>query len=530
MLRPSYIQKNESCKIYPKYILQLFGYNHPMTKRSWFLSILIAILPALLTMIILGDFFGVKLVNFHPKIWNDQVGYWFWAKSFSAVGFNAGYNGWDEMVAPATFNPYGENGPFYQIIYGSIGKLVGWQTALPIYINMVLLSLALLIFIRATKFENAQILHVGASVLLLFPILLYLPLSSHETLNQVIAILLALLFYNLQKGETKGYLKIFFALFLFFASLIRLSWAVLFLPFFFMLVKGKFIKKTIISLALSAVLGYVSLRVSGYLLPPTGNIILELLRETGSAGIYPLLHHIKSQLENLLRPNYRMDLIVSVEAFSLGVWNLFYLLKLQKKKLPYSKLIESTPFFNSYNLFIPLGMGVVFYLTAGFHRIFIPHILISVLLLISEKKYRPVYLSLFIGVIFYTPFWTAYQNIPINYQPNSAEFLETQNALQKIIIFDENTANHWCNTLLLPIDRYNDYVTMLPAGIGASPIIAPQNLVYPLKSKYILLDDETLARGAYMKYFPMDDLKLDLLDSLPRAKIYYNNDSECPRK
>ena len=193
-----------------------------MKKRSWFLSILSAILPALLTAIILGDIFQVKIADFLPRIWNDQVGYWHWAKSFSAVGFGAGYNGWDELIAPAKFNPYGENGPFYQMIYGSIGWLAGWKNALPIYINMGLLSFALLLFIRKADLENEQILHLGASVLLLFPILLYLPLSSHESLNQAIAILLATLFYLLQKRALNGYAKVFWAIFLFFASLIRL--------------------------------------------------------------------------------------------------------------------------------------------------------------------------------------------------------------------------------------------------------------------------------------------------------------------
>ena len=499
-----------------------------MKKRSWFLSIFIAFLPALITLIVLRGIFQVNIADFLPRVWNDQVGYWHWAKSFSAVGFGAGYNGWDEMIAPASFNPYGENGPFYQAIYGSIGWLTGWKNALPIYINMSFLFLALLIFIRSTKLENSQILHLGASVPLLFPILIYLPLSSHESLNQAIAILLATLFYLLQKGTMKSYLKIFFALFLFFASLVRLSWAVLFLPLFFMLIRGSFIKKTSFSLAISLLLGYASLSISGYLLPPSGNIILELIRETRSSGIHILLDHIKFQLAVLFSPQHRMDLIISLEVLFFSIWNLLHLSKLQKEKPPITNFIESVPFFNAYNLLVPLGMGIVFYLVAGFHRIFVPHILISVLLLISQKKYLPIYLSLLIGVIFYSPFWSAYQKIPLNYQPVTAEFLETQQNIAQAVIFDKNSASHWCNTLLLPIDRYNDYVPMLPAGIGASPIIAPQNLAYPLQSKYILLDSETLARGAYLKHFPLDNSNLELLDSLPHADIYYNKDSGCP--
>ena len=514
-------------KLQDNYLATFLVIIRSMKKRSWFLSILAAILPALLTVIILGDIFQVNIANFLPRIWNDQVGYWHWAKSFSTAGFNAGYNGWDELTAPAAFNPYGENGPFYQMIYGSIGWLVGWKNALPIYINMGFLTFSLLLFIRKAELENEQILHLGTSVLLLFPILLYLPLSSHETLNQSIAILLTTVFYFTQKRDLQSYQKILFALFLFFASLIRLSWAVLFLPFFFITVRGSFTKKLLLSLTISAFLGYTSLAISGYLLPPSGNIILELIKETRTSGAHILLSHIKFQLATLFSPQHRMDLIITLETFSLGLWSFFYFLR---KKTPLDERVESTSFLNAYNLLVPLGMGIVFYLVAGFHRIFVPHLLITALLLIKQRKYLPLYLSLFIGVLFYSPFWSAYQKTPINYQPMTAEFLATKNIIKQNIVFDPNSESHWCNTLLLPIDRYNDYVPMLPAGIGASPIIAPQNLSYPPKSKYILLDHETLTRGAYLKYFPMDDLNLDLLDSLPHAEIYYNADSGCSRE
>ena len=529
-----------------------------MKTRSWLLTVFIALLPTLLTLMILGGIFRVNIADFRPRIWHDQGGYWHWARSFSKYGFDVGYNGFDEAVAPAEFNHYAENGPFYQMIYGGIGQIFGWHDALPIYINMALIAIALIIFIRVTQLENKQILHVGALITLLLPLLLYLPSSMHESLNQAIAIVLASIFWYLYtKKKKKGLAQIlFFIAFLIFASFIRLSWAILFFPLFFVLWKSNLLKKTLISLLFSAVLGYGVMRVSIYLLPPAGNIIFELIQRSLTEGKHVFFDHLSTQLTYLLsREKNQMDLVVTLQVLILAGWNFFYLFTKYKKppqdfnrakakaKSTYAKspkqkkgLIKSfgvlytLPIFNLYNLLVPLGMGLFFYLVNGYHRIFIPHILITALLLISQKKYLSVYAMLIIGLLGSAPFLNKYQSIPANFQPDSQAFLTARAILEKHLSFDETTENAWCNTIIVPAHTYHIYITMIPAGFGVSPIISPQNLNYPLKSKYLLLDEDTLARGAYIKYFPMENLNLELLESLPHADLYYNPNSGCSQE
>ncbi len=506
-------------------------FREKQSLKKWLFTIFIALLPALITLGILSFIFNVDITNFRPRIWHDQGSYWHWARSFSEYSFDVGYNGFDETIAPASFNHYAENGPFYQVIYGTTGKFLGWTNALPIYINMGLVSVALLIFMRATKLETKQIGHIGLLMTFLFPILLYLPTSMHESLNQAIAIVIASIFYLLLKEKEKisTFQKIIFILFLVIASLIRLSWAILLLPFFFMLLKGKTLKKLSISILLSAVLGYAVLKISSSLLPPTGNIIFELIYDSLTLGPSVLLNHIREQLSFLLsREKNRMDLVVTLQALILAIANLFYLARMLKKRVSSTTFFQSSSFFNFYNLLTPLGMGIVFYLVNGFHRIFIPHIIISALLLIASKKYIPIYALLFFNIIASQPFISKYKATPANFLPDSKEFVDSRALLEKYVFFDTETDNSWCNTLLIPVHEYNKYVTMMPVGIGISPIISPDNLEYPLKSKYLLLDQESLARGAYIKYFPMESLDLELLDSLPHTNIYYNPASGCP--
>ena len=510
-----------------------------MKKHSWLLTILVALLPTFLTIIIISGIFQANITNFRPRIGHDQDGYWHWARSFSEYGFNVGYNGFDESVAPAEFNHYAENGPFYQMIYGGIGQIIGWRDALPIYINMALIAIALIIFIRVAKLENGQILHVGALVVLLFPLLLYLPSSMHESLNQAISILLASIFWHLytKKKKQNTAQNLLFIAFIIFASLIRLSWAILFFPFFFMLLQGNIFKKTILALLFSAILSYAVMRVSSYLLPPAGNIIFELLRRSLTEGKHVFLEHLSKQLTPLLtKEKNQMDLVVTLQLLTLTGWNFYYLFAEFKKKMSSqgssisettSHLFTSLPLFNLYNLLTPLGMSLFFYLVNGYHRIFIPHILITALLLISRKKYIPVYAMLIVGLLGSAPFLKNYQSISANFQPNSQEFIETRAILEKHLIFDEENENAWCNTILIPTNLYHTYITMIPTGFGTPSIISPENLTNPLKSKFVLLDDTTLTRGAYIKYFPLDELNLELLDSLPLAELYYNPGSGC---
>jgi len=70
-----------------------------------------------ITLGILSFIFNVDITNFRPRIWHDQSSYWHWARSFSEYGFDVGYNGFDETIAPAPFNHYAENGPFWQAFW-----------------------------------------------------------------------------------------------------------------------------------------------------------------------------------------------------------------------------------------------------------------------------------------------------------------------------------------------------------------------------------------------------------------------------
>lgn len=494
---------------------------------KWITAVLMAALPATICLLILSFGFGVEFSHYRPRMWNDQIGYWHWARSFSYYGFGGGYNGWDELTARAAFNPFGENGPFYPAIYGSIGRLVGWTSSLPLMINMGIIAVSIFTFIYVAQLDRKQMLMTGIATILLWPVLLYMPTSMHESLNQAIAILMASIFFVLllQKENTPPYQKIIFLAFTIFAAFIRLSWGLLFLPLFFLILAGKFPQRLIAASVLSAFLGVAIMQLYGLLVPPTGNIIYTLIESSISSGPGVFIRHITNELQHLIySPKNRIDLIIVIQLLTLAIWSVLGIIR-SKGKMEWrkSQQAQSTIYFNIYNLLMPLLMALIFYLVNGFNRILVTHILLSVLLLIAQKNYRPIAAILLIGVIAGQPYLSEFKQLKENFLPDSNEFIDSRNLIEEFVIFDEETDNRWCNTLLLPINEYNYHVSMIPPGIGISPIIYPESIEFPLKSKYLLLDQSTFNLFS-------DNINTELLVSLAHVNLYYNFDSACPRE
>ena len=91
------------------------------------------------------------------------------------------------------------------------------------------------------KFDSRQILLTGLATLLFWPILVYLPTSSQETLNQAIGFGLAAIFFQIfSQKAIKPFFKVLFVFCLFVAALVRLSWALWFFPLLFLCVNGGF--------------------------------------------------------------------------------------------------------------------------------------------------------------------------------------------------------------------------------------------------------------------------------------------------
>ena len=79
-------------------------------------------------------------------------------------------------------------------------------------------------------------------------------------------------------------------------------------------------------------------------------------------------------------------------------------------------------------------------------------------------------------------------------------------------------ASRWCNTLLTA--QYPPHLIAIPPGIGLSVLQKPEEMTHPPRSRYLLLDDGSLARFVL-------PLHLDPIATLGYGTMYENRDAGC---
>ena len=494
------------------------------------LRVAVALLPILIVCLVIYAGLGASLADYGPySFWNDETGYWIWIRSFSHAGLDAGYNAPNELVAPAGFNHYGEGSPFYIYFYGALAQLTGWYSYIPILINFVLLALSILVFVRSTKLDSVQILFVSLITVLVWPILLYLPITSHETMNQAIGFLLAVVFFRLFVRHEEVHLpeKILYVILIYFAALVRLSWGLLLIPALFFSLPGTMFRRLLLSILFGAGLYGSAVLITGYLVPPANNSILLNIRDSLTEGPQILLDYIATQFRLMFKfRELNPNIAVMFQIVVIVGWSLVRLVRMIQAKMPVSAILHSPAVFYMYNAASLAAAGLLFYIQEGFYRTFTPSLLLVYLLLVTRRDYRFLTALLAVNLVFFHSYMTFYAHvgdaeiIRADFTTEFPERAALQSEMEKWVAFDETTQNPWCNTLLIPLHLYDYRLIVVPPGIGISYILDADTLQTPVQSKYLLFDPDTYEIFA-------DRLNASLVGSLSIGDLYYNHDSGC---
>jgi hypothetical protein len=497
------------------------------------LGIAVALLPILIICSVIYIGLNASLADYGPySFWNDETSYWVWIRSFSYVDFNVGYNAPNEMIAPAAFNHYGEGSPFYIYIYGGVGRLIGWSNYLPILINFAILALAIFLYVRLTKLNPIQILFVGLITTLTWPILLYLPMTSHETLNQALGFIMAIVFWRLltRREQVSIPARFAFIALIYFATLIRLSWGLLLIPVIFYSLNGGVFRRILLSIALGLGLYLSAVFTTGYLVPPTNNSIFQNIKDSLVQGPQVLTNYIVLQFSEMFRfQQMNPNIAVMFQMMIIIGWNLIRLVRQIRKKLPVAAILQSQSVFEIYSMASLAAAGLLFYLQGAFYRTLTPSILVVYLLQVARKEYKLLTALLAINLLFFQSYMNFYRQlgdaeiIRADFTMKFPEQVQWQSDVERWIAFDPAAETPWCNTLLIPIYYYDSRLMVIPPGIGISWISDIQTLQMPLRSKFLLLDPEAYEGLA-------GRANIQLLETLPIGDLYYNPDSGCEFK
>lgn len=488
---------------------------------------LVAVLPAAIVCAVIYIVWGTKLSNYLPIAWNDATSYWLWVRQFSFHGFGGGYNYPNELLPSGAFNRFGEGSPFYLYLYGMIGMLVGWTPSLPILINLVLITVALYAFSRSLNFDTGQNAILGLVLLVSWPILLYLATTSHETLNQALAIGMAGIFLALLRGgKFTVFQKILLVLYVVFAGLVRLSWVILLFPLLFLCFRGSLLRKALLSGLVGGVLSFGIMSFISYIAPPINNSIFSTVGGSASEGFRVVTLHFLSQFKSMVRLGYMRPSLSSVliVLFMLG-YSVSEVIRKIRQREPADKVWHSQAVFDFYNLATLLVAGMTLYLANGFFRVFFPPMLVSILMQIAQKNYRALKSLVVLSLLFAPASLISSGDLDgakINYTYQMPNIADSKPELDKWIPFDSSASNPWCNTILIPLKFYDGRLTALNPGIGVSYINPKFPFEHPVLSKYLLLE-----QSDYETLTTEYNLKAVQLASLSIGDLYRNLNSDC---
>lgn len=505
------------------------------------LRLIVPLIPLIVNILFIGYKYNTHIFDV-DLYWNDEVINWQQAKAFSLYGFDTGYYAPDENVAPASFTPFYVHGPWYPIVYGTVGSVVGWHFYSPVIFNTTLLILALYIFVFAMRLDTKQLLVLGGVLLVSYPIHLYINTSMQETINQAVAVLIAIIFYRLLTARDKVSLGeiILYGVFLFCMTVMRLSWGILLLPFF-LLINAHTVQSRIV-----AFFQFMATSVGAYLIvqqvtPTSGHSVFARLGEIGESPfrtiqllILGFLYNV-TKYYNFLEKNILDSLQSSIVTLLMIALLLIVMSLLEARKqmtvVPtwLQKFSLDASVFHLYNLVTIHLASFALYLIAtwGDYRVIFTHLLVTLLIMVLRRNFAPVIIFIVINVLALPIFL---QNSDVRVftsekfpsEANTPRFIELATALDEAIVYDSDTDNRWCNTLLISLD-YTDIMAYVPAGIGLSPIITETLAERPIQSQYLWVNDTD--RTMLLNQEP--PASLTLLFEAEGGYVMLNEDAEC---
>ncbi|MFU2207810.1 hypothetical protein [Solidesulfovibrio sp. C21] len=205
--------------------------------RTLFALTLVAA-PWLLLAGLLHIYCGARITDALPGD-GDFTFYWHEIATYAAVGFRGGYYGFEELVAPATrlgLGGFGAHSAFFPMLFGIIGRFVGWGLASGTIFSLSAVSLGLAGFVLLLRKDFRLQIWAGALLLTNILFFIYIARCSPEGVHIACGFLFAALFIRHFEAATPQARRTWFAVLyivIFLAALLRYSWGLVFLPLFF---------------------------------------------------------------------------------------------------------------------------------------------------------------------------------------------------------------------------------------------------------------------------------------------------------
>ncbi len=505
-----------------------------MKQKIFYFTLVIAVM---LTPIIVGYglirvYEGATFLDFTPTS-SDEIYYWHQIATFGKAGFNGGYYSVSEVPARAEFSHFYAWGIVMPVLHGTAAKLFGWYLfSMPI-VNMLLLTAATGLFIYTIRPDKKQLLLLGAVLATFNATILYLPTSKAQIFYQTLALILASGFYLLftrPKRLPRFFLPVFVA-FITLISFTRITWMMFLFPAFFLASEQKTLRAAGLALIKSLpfmVVALLALNLSAPY-PNFRSEFFSALRVSVSDALQLLQEHIALNLSEINNGGpHEISLRYQV-FFLLIVWGWAILgpLVRRRKRRKLSDEQKERLWETGFHLFNLGGILILLFLIhdifaeRGF-RIMAPHLLLSLSLLIALKHRWLVVMMVASMILLLPSILPVYEEWSTqHFSPDHRQsVLDWGERLEDVIVYNPDTPNAWCNSLLHTYQYFSNPEILLAVdkAVGLSWLY---HSYLPYKSRYLLFDD-----GTYN--YRQEQLNVEPLLTVPDGRLYLNLDADCP--
>jgi hypothetical protein len=486
---------------------------------------LVVTAPTIVTCILLEALFGRTLFDYFPSV-SDEIAYHRQIAAFVEAGFNSGYFNALERPAPLAFTHFSVHGPAFPVIYGLVGRIVGWQLYSGPIFNLAVLGLATAIFLAMGRLSRAQMAVTGVVLLTSWWVLLMASITMQESLNQAVLIVIAGFAARLMHPDTRqhgrwlaGALVI-----LAIASVLRPTNWIVAVPL--VLVGTSWQRPLRVSLATgAAALGIPFFWLLWrYVSAPIPDLAIEWdpATSSGAAGMIAgyFFDHLRRNAEI-----FELSRFLEAPFFQHVMFESVAVALLCMPLAAFAALRQAPAFkadlFNLLTLVLALVafLGFYFDAQASISRVMAPFLLLALLIYAAMRVRTWLVAAVIAANLLVAPsFLSTYREWRVElYRSSRAKYEQFRNQLAPVLTFDPQRTP-WCNTLLTT--TYQREIVAVPAGIGLSVGRPADHLTPPIRSGYVLLTPDSVQAFG-------DKARLQHLATTVLGELYVNRDPGC---
>ena len=466
-------------------------------------------------------------------VWNDELVYWHGILTFLKAGFNGGYYTFDEFPAWLTFSHFDPHGPAFFVIMSFFSLWGQWTPGNAVYTNMIVMALGAVSYLYCVRPSFGQLVAATCSVGTFWYAALFLPITMQECFHMAIALCVAgALGGSYLRGEEWRLLGIItVSLVLILVSFTRPMWSCSLLAL--VLLWSKKHQRKLSSghwLLLTALLPIIFILFSKTTAPYSENgFAKDILHDVMNHpfGVISYIAQRVTLLFRLVGKGLPIEIATRQECILLLVGTLFCLcyLAFTKKRAIWGVSFEAAAaIFLSFGLPVTVLLAMHDIFDLRDYRTFSPHLACAFLFLAAIRQYHIVglvtlfHLTLLPSAV--DTFKTLHQT---RYSIDYSRIAHFASEAGKYIRYDSKAPSGWCNTVLTQaVTGYSfpPEVSALPAGIGFSVLLEGDRVSFPIKSKYLLIDDGRAQRFS-------DKVQLQQLNNFGQLKLYRNLGVAC---